>query len=135
MALSLPLIGENKLNSSKEMSSHKLVFPEGEVLRYYHVWGNLISYYEIKNDLSYLVWEGVEKLEGKSGVYLKENGKRPEPEKNEIYFDLARDSKDVAYGRMDSKDVLRGMSDDSSNFLVGMVQSIPDEIRTDKAVK
>ncbi|WP_342437964.1 copper amine oxidase N-terminal domain-containing protein [Paenibacillus sp. FSL L8-0436] len=133
IALSLPLIGENKLSSSKEMSSHQLYFPEGEVLRYYHVWGNLVSYYEIKNDLTYLVWEGVEEV-GKSGVYSKEYGKRPEPEKNEVYFDLARDSKDVTYGRVDSKDVLRSMRDDSSNLLVGMLQSIPDEVRTDKVV-
>ncbi|WP_018759908.1 copper amine oxidase N-terminal domain-containing protein [Paenibacillus terrigena] len=133
IAVSLPIIGENKLSSSSEMSSHQLYFPEGEVLHYYHVWGNLLSYYEVNNDVSYLVWEGVE---SQPGNYSKENGKRPAPEKLEVYFDLARDSKDVAYGRVNSGEVLRGKSDDSgANFLSGMIQSIPDETRTDKVSK
>lgn len=131
IAVSLPIIGENKLSMGKELASHQLFFPEGEVLRFYHVWGNLVSYYEVKNDVSYLVWEGVES-QSQPGTYTKEYGKRPSATKD-VYFDLARDSNDVTYGRLKSGEQLKGKSDRfGTEFLIGMIQAIPDETRSDK---
>ncbi|MET3211276.1 UNVERIFIED_CONTAM: hypothetical protein ABIC26_004243 [Paenibacillus sp. PvR008] len=52
----------------KESVFYQFVFPEGEALRYYYVVGNLLTYYEIKDDVKHvkhLVWEGVEKDSGK----------------------------------------------------------------------
>lgn len=76
IAVSLPVIGENKLSMGKEMASHQLFFPKGEALRFYNVWGNLVSNYEVKNDASYLVWEGLES-NSQPGTITKEYGKRP----------------------------------------------------------
>lgn len=132
IAVSLPIIGENKLGNSKELSYLQLYFPEGEVLRFYRVWGNLVSYYEVKNDVSYLVWEGVYSLT-QPNTYIKENGTRPEPEKAEVYFEHARDSNDVAYGRSKSGVVLKGEANGSGeDTLPGMILPIPNEKRIDK---
>ncbi|MET3846955.1 copper amine oxidase N-terminal domain-containing protein [Paenibacillus sp. OAE614] len=134
IAVSLPVMGENKLSMGKEMASHQLFFPEGEALRFYHVWGNLVSYYEVKNDVSYLVWEGLES-NSQPGTITKEYGKKPSAAKD-IYFDLARDSNDVTYGRLKAREQLKGNADRlGTEFLIGMIQPIPNEVRTDKVTK
>ncbi|MBB3127017.1 hypothetical protein FHS19_001671 [Paenibacillus rhizosphaerae] len=134
VAVSLPQIGENTFSTSQELSSHQLLFPEGEALRYYYVYGNHISYYEVKNDVSYLVWEGREG--DQPGTYSKENGKRPAPEKSEVHFDLERDSTVVTYGKVNSGEELKGeLVKSKDGFLPGMIYTIAGETRTDKKAK
>lgn len=54
----LPSASVNTLDSTGEMHSHTLIFTEGEALRFFHVWGNLHSYYEIHNDVKRLGGKG-----------------------------------------------------------------------------
>ncbi|WP_420743653.1 hypothetical protein [Paenibacillus polymyxa] len=83
IAVDLPSNDENTLNNTEEGVYYQYIFPEGEALRYYYVVGNLYTYYEIKDDVKHLVWEGVEEDSRKK---MKEKGKRPPEDKTQYYF-------------------------------------------------
>jgi hypothetical protein len=131
IAVSLPTEDANQLSSTKEeLLSHTLIFPQGEALRYYHIWGNLISYYEIKNDVKRLVWEGVEE----GGKIVKEKGVRPPTEKSEVYFELARDSDEVFYGKQGEEQLVGKQTPGkySDYFLSNAILPISGEGRIDQ---
>jgi Copper amine oxidase N-terminal domain. len=135
IAVFLPTENENTLGSTGELHSHTLIFPEGEALRYYHVWGNLYSYYEIRHDVKRLVWEGVEGDE--PGQYDPERGTRPPEDKSRVHFWLDRFQSDVVHYRKDGDgEIHYGNSAQPGKFvdsyLSNAVIPIPDEVRIDQ---
>ncbi|WP_229106724.1 copper amine oxidase N-terminal domain-containing protein [Paenibacillus sp. 1001270B_150601_E10] len=131
MAVSLPPSEELTLQNSAELSNYRLIFPEGEALRYYESFGNHIWYYEIKNDVKHLVWESAERSTGEK----VENGTRPAKESSEVYFELAGEPDVVEYGRMKEYDSYRlheALGEDG-DVIAGMIHAIPNEVRTDIA--
>jgi hypothetical protein len=139
IAVFLPTEDENTLGSTGEMHSHTLVFPEGEALRYFHEWGNLISYYEIKHDVKRLVWEGV--LGAEAGIYDQERGTRPPEEKNRIHFNLDRFQPDMVHYWIDDDgdgagEIHYGNSARPGKYadsdLSNAVIPIPGEVRIDQ---
>ena len=134
IAIALPTEDVNALVSTGEMHSHTFIFPEGEALRYYHEWGNLLSYYEIKNDVKRLVWEGV--LGAEPGMYDQERGVRPPEEKSRVYFNLDRFQSDVVhYWKEGGGEMLHGNTRPGKYVdspMANAVQPIPDEVRIDQ---
>jgi len=134
IAISLPTEDVNTLGSTGEMHSHTFIFPEGEALRYYYEWGNLLSYYEIKHDVKRLVWEGV--LGAEQGVYAQERGVRPPEEKSRVYFNLDRFQSDVVhYWKEGGGEMLHGNTRPGKYVdspMANAVQPIPDEVRIDQ---
>lgn len=135
IAVFLPTEDENTLGSTGEMHSHTLIFPEGEALRYYHVWGNLYSYYEIKHDVKRLVWEGV--LGAEEGSYDQERGTRPPEDKSRVYFNLDRFQSDMVHYWKDGEgEIHYGNSAQPGkyvdSYLSNAVIPIPDEVRIDQ---
>lgn len=135
IAVYLPTEDDNTLHSTGEMHSHTLSFPEGEALRYYHEWGNLISYYEINHDVKRLVWEGV--LGKDVGVYDQERGIRPPEEESRVHFWLDRFQSDMVHYWKDGEGEIHyghsakpGKYVDS--YLSNAVIPIPDEVRKDQ---
>lgn len=126
LAFVLPAINKPTLGNSKELSSNILYFPEGEVLRYFHSWGNHIMYYEIQNNEKRLVWEAVE---NEDGTYTQERGTRP-TRGNEVYFESIRTTEDVQFGRTSSTEVYTGKMG-TEDSLAALIQKIPNEVRTD----
>ena len=126
LAFVLPAINKPTLGNSKELSSNILYFPEGEVLRYFHSWGNHIMYYEIKNNEKVLVWEAIE---NEDGTYSQERGTRP-ARGNEVYFESIRTTEDVQFGRPSSTEVYTGKIG-TEDSLAALIQKIPNEVRTD----
>lgn len=131
----LPSASMNTLDSTGEMHSHTLIFPEGEALRFFHVWGNLHSYYEIHNDVKRLGGEGV--LDDEAGKYDDERGTRPPEDESRVYFRLDRFQQDMAHiWRDGDSEIQYGNSAQPGKYvdflLSNAVIPIPDEVRIDQ---
>ncbi|MNW53546.1 hypothetical protein D3C74_311110 [compost metagenome] len=128
IAVDLPSNDENTLDNTEEGVYYQFVFPEGEALRYYYIVGNLLTYYEIKDDVKHLVWEGVEKAPEK---YTKEKGKRPPVDKTEYYFLQERVDSSVTYGKVGSgKSVTQRLANVTG--IHDIIVPIPGEVRKDQ---
>ncbi|MCP3809537.1 copper amine oxidase N-terminal domain-containing protein [Paenibacillus sp. SEL1] len=129
IAVNLPSKDENTLNNTEEGVYYQYIFPEGEVLRYYSVVGNLLTYYEIKDDVKHLVWEGVE---GDSEKYTKEKGKRPPVDKTQYYFLQERVDHSVTYGKVGGGKPVTQALPKNSTGLSAIIVPISGEVRKDQ---
>ncbi|MDY8094017.1 copper amine oxidase N-terminal domain-containing protein [Paenibacillus polymyxa] len=129
IAVNLPSKDENTLNNTKEGVYYQYIFPEGEALRYYSVVGNLLTYYEIKDDVKHLVWEGVEE---DSGKYTKEKGKRPPEDKTQYYFLQDRVDSKVTYGKVGAGKSVTQALPEGQTVLADIIVPIPGEVRKDQ---
>ncbi|MBY7740212.1 copper amine oxidase N-terminal domain-containing protein [Paenibacillus polymyxa] len=129
IAVNLPSKDENTLHNTEEGVYYQYIFPEGEALRYYSVVGNLLTYYEIKDDVKHLVWEGVEE---DSGKYTKEKGKRPPVDKTQYFFLKERVDNSVTYGKVGAKKPVTQALPDSASVLADIIVSISGEVRKDQ---
>ncbi|MEE4580587.1 copper amine oxidase N-terminal domain-containing protein [Paenibacillus polymyxa] len=129
IAVDLPSNDENTLDNTEEGVYYQFVFPEGEALRYYYIVGNLLTYYEIKDDVKHLVWEGVEKAPGK---YTKEKGKRPPVDKTEYYFLQERVDSSVTYGKVGSGKSVTQRLPANVTGLHDIILPISGEVRKDQ---
>ncbi|MCP3746747.1 copper amine oxidase N-terminal domain-containing protein [Paenibacillus sp. A3M_27_13] len=129
IAVNLPSKDENTLHNTEEGVYYQYIFPEGEALRYYSVVGNLLTYYEIKDDVKHLVWEGVEEDSRKK---MKEKGKRPSEDKTQYYFLQERVDHSVTYGKVGGgKPVTQALPKDSTG-LSAIIVPISGEVRKDQ---
>jgi hypothetical protein len=129
IAVDLPSNDENTLDNTEEGVYYQYIFPEGEALRYYSVVGNLLTYYEIKDDVKHLVWEGVEK---DSGKYTTEKGKRPLVDKIQYYFLQERVDHSVTYGKVGGgKSVTQALPNNTTG-LADIIVPISGEVRKDQ---
>ncbi|MBO3287587.1 copper amine oxidase N-terminal domain-containing protein [Paenibacillus sp. FSL M8-0228] len=129
IAVNLPSNDENTLHNTEEGVYYQYIFPEGEALRYYSVVGNLLTYYEIKDDVKHLVWEGIEV---DSGKYAKEKGKRPPVDKTQYFFLKERVDNSVTYGKVGAKKPVTQALPDSASVLADIILPISGEVRKDQ---
>ncbi|MCP3746745.1 copper amine oxidase N-terminal domain-containing protein [Paenibacillus sp. A3M_27_13] len=129
IAVNLPSKDENTLHNTEEGVYYQYIFPEGEALRYYSVVGNLLTYYEIKDDVKHLVWEGVEE---DSGKYTKEKGKRPPEDKTQYYFLQDRVDSKVTYGKVGAGKSVTQALPEGQTVLADIIVPIPGEVRKDQ---
>lgn len=127
IAVDLPSSDKNTLSGTDEQINYAFDFPEGEALRYYYYEGNLVSYYEIQNDVKHLVWEGVLNENGK---YIKEKGKRPVEDKSTVYFRKHRIDNGVDFGRLSDEKPYTGEA--ANGTLAQIIMKVPNEIRKDQ---
>ncbi|WP_256715686.1 copper amine oxidase N-terminal domain-containing protein [Paenibacillus peoriae] len=129
ITVNLPLNDENTLHNTEEGIYYQYIFPEGEALRYYSVVGNLLTYYEIKDDVKHLVWEGIEE---DSGKYTKEKGKRSPVDKTQYFFLKERVDNSVTYGKVGAKKPVTQALPDSASVLAYIILPISWEVRKDQ---
>ncbi|AET59438.1 copper amine oxidase domain protein [Paenibacillus terrae HPL-003] len=129
IAVDLPSKDENTLDNTEEGVYYQFIFPEGEALRYYYVVGNLLTYYEIKDDVKHLVWEGVEE---DSGKYTKEKGKRPPEDKTQYYFLQERVDRSVTYGKVGSGKSVNQALPAKVTGIQDIIVPISGEVRKDQ---
>ncbi|MGG1615144.1 copper amine oxidase N-terminal domain-containing protein [Paenibacillus sp. NRS-1782] len=129
IAVGLPSNDENTLDNTEESIYYQFIFPEGEALRYYYVVGNLLTYYEIKDDVKHLVWEGVEKDTGK---YTKEKGKRPPVDKTQYYFLQERVDRSVTYGKVGTEKPITQALPAKVTGIQDIIVPISGEVRKDQ---
>ncbi|MEE4565954.1 copper amine oxidase N-terminal domain-containing protein [Paenibacillus polymyxa] len=129
IAVKLPTKDENTLHNTEEGIYYQYIFPEGEALRYYSVVGNLLTYYEIKDDVKHLVWEGVE---GEKEKYTKEKGKRPPVDKTQYYFLQERVDHSVTYGKVGSEKSVTQALPKGPTELADIIVPISGEVRKDQ---
>ncbi|WP_342438127.1 copper amine oxidase N-terminal domain-containing protein [Paenibacillus sp. FSL L8-0436] len=129
IAVNLPSNDENTLQNTEESVYYQYIFPEGEALRYYSVVGNLLTYYEIKDDVKHLVWEGIEE---DSGKYTKEKGKRPPVDKTQYYFLQERVDHSVTYGKIGAEKSVTQALPKGHTVLADIIVPIFGEVRKDQ---
>lgn len=129
IAVDLPSKDENTLHNTEEGVYYQYIFPEGEALRYYYVVGNLYTYYEIKDDVKHLVWEGVEE---DSGEKTEEKGKRPPEDKTQYYFLQERVDHSVTYGRVGAEKSVTQALPKGHTVLADIIVPISGEVRKDQ---
>lgn len=127
IAVDLPSPDKNTLSGTDEEINYAYHFPEGEALRYYYYEGNLVSYYEIQNDVKHLVWEAVL---NENGQYIKQIGKRPAEDKSTVYFRKHRIDKGVDFGRLSDEKPYTGEA--ANGTLAQIIMKIPNEVRKDQ---
>lgn len=127
IAVDLPSPDKNTLSGTDEEINYAYHFPEGEALRYYYYEGNLVSYYEIQNDVKHLVWEAVV---NENGQYVKEKGKRPTEDKSTVYFRKHRTDNGVDFGRLSDEKPYTGEA--ANGTLAQIIMKIPNEVRKDQ---
>ncbi|APB71355.1 copper amine oxidase [Paenibacillus polymyxa] len=129
IAVDLPSKDENTLHNTEEGVYYQYIFPEGETLRYYYVVGNLLTYYEIKDDVKHLVWEGVEEDSRKK---MKEKGKRPPVDKTQYYFLQERVDHSVTYGKVGTDKPVTQALPKNTMGLADIIVPISGEVRKDQ---
>lgn len=130
IAVNLPSKDENTLNNTEEGVYYQYIFPEGEALRYYYVVGNLYTYYEIKDDVKHLVWEGVEEDDPRQK--MKEKGKRPSEDNTQYYFLKERVDNSVTYGKVGAKKPVTQALPGNASVLADIILPISGEVRKDQ---
>ncbi|MDY8049441.1 copper amine oxidase N-terminal domain-containing protein [Paenibacillus polymyxa] len=129
IAVKLPSKDENTLHNTEEGIYYQYIFPEGEALRYYSVVGNLLTCYEIKDDVKHLVWEGVEEEKEKN---TKEKGKRPPVDKKQYYFLQERVDHSVTYGKVGGGKSVTQALPKGPTVLADIIVPISGEVRKDQ---